>query len=143
MNLSTVFAGQQVGVTQVGERIRPVTFTHYDLGYSDDETCRLEPIESVRPETVTYPTGINCHLSDWNGPTKDGVPRISELEPDRWVPRLNAPASRLPGILGMNDPFPLSIGPSLLPQMIGTMHLAAGSCPRNHTEDEGRCYPAV
>ena len=22
-----------------------VTFMHYDLGYFDDETCRLEPIE--------------------------------------------------------------------------------------------------
>ena len=33
VNLSTVFAGQQVGVTQVGERIWLVTFMHYDLGY--------------------------------------------------------------------------------------------------------------
>ena len=46
VNLSTVFAGQQVGVTQVGERIWLVTFMHYDLGYFDDETCRLEPIEN-------------------------------------------------------------------------------------------------
>jgi putative transposase len=38
-------AGQNVGVTQVGERIWLVTFMHDDLGY-DDETCRLEPIES-------------------------------------------------------------------------------------------------
>ena len=34
------------GVTQVGERIWLVTFMHYDLGYFDDETCRLEPIEN-------------------------------------------------------------------------------------------------
>jgi putative transposase len=46
VNLSHVFAGQRVGVTQVGERIWLVTFMHYDLGYSDDETCRLEPIEN-------------------------------------------------------------------------------------------------
>jgi putative transposase len=46
VNLSQVFAGQNVGVTQVGERIWLVTFTHYDLGYFDDETCRLEPIET-------------------------------------------------------------------------------------------------
>ena len=38
--------GQAVGVTQVGERIWLVTFMHYDLGYFDDETCRLEPIEN-------------------------------------------------------------------------------------------------
>ena len=39
-------AGQNVGVTQVGDRIWLVTFMHYDLGYFDDETCRLEPIEN-------------------------------------------------------------------------------------------------
>jgi putative transposase len=44
VNLSHVFAGQNVGVTQVGERIWLVTFMQYDLGYFDDETCRLEPI---------------------------------------------------------------------------------------------------
>ena len=46
VNLSHVFAGQNVGVTQVGERIWLVTFMQYDLGDFDDETCRLEPIEN-------------------------------------------------------------------------------------------------
>jgi hypothetical protein len=46
VNLSHVFAGQNVGVTKVGERIWLVTFMRYDLGYFDDETCRLEPIEN-------------------------------------------------------------------------------------------------
>lgn len=32
VNLSHVFAGQNVGVTQVGERIWLVTFMHYDFG---------------------------------------------------------------------------------------------------------------
>ena len=32
--------------TQVDEHIWLVTFMHYDLGYFDDETCRLEPIEN-------------------------------------------------------------------------------------------------
>ena len=44
VNLSHGFAGQKVGVTQVSERIWLVTFMDYDLGYFDDETCRLEPI---------------------------------------------------------------------------------------------------
>ena len=44
--MSHVFAGQNVGVTQVGERIWLVSFMQYDLGYFDDETCRLEPIEN-------------------------------------------------------------------------------------------------
>lgn len=46
MNRSHVFAGQDVGVTQVAERISLVTVMHDDLGYFDDETCRLEPIEN-------------------------------------------------------------------------------------------------
>ena len=44
INLSHVFAGQNVGVTQVGERIWLVTFMQHDLGYFDDEVGRLEPI---------------------------------------------------------------------------------------------------
>jgi putative transposase len=44
VNLSQVFAGQNVGVTQVGDRIWLVSFMHYDLGYFDDQNCRLEPI---------------------------------------------------------------------------------------------------
>jgi len=38
-------AGQSVGVSQVGDRIWLVSFMQYDLGYFDDETCRLEPIQ--------------------------------------------------------------------------------------------------
>ena len=36
----------RVGVKQVEEHIWLVTFMHYDLGYFDDETCRLEPIDN-------------------------------------------------------------------------------------------------
>ena len=46
VNLSQVFAGQAVGVRRVSERVWLVTFMDYVLGYSDDETCRLEPIEN-------------------------------------------------------------------------------------------------
>ena len=46
VNLSHVFGGQNVGVPQVGERVWLVTFMRYGLGYFDDETCRLEPIEN-------------------------------------------------------------------------------------------------
>lgn len=37
------------------------SFLHYNLGYSDDETCRLEPIaKPVGPKiyTVTHVTGL-------------------------------------------------------------------------------------
>jgi putative transposase len=44
VNLSTVFAGQMVGISQVDDHLWLASFMHYDLGYFDDETCRLEPI---------------------------------------------------------------------------------------------------
>ncbi len=44
INLSLVFAGQNVGVRQVSDRVWLVSFMQYDLGYFDDETSRLEPI---------------------------------------------------------------------------------------------------
>ena len=46
INVSQVFAGQKVGVKQVGDHVWLVTFMEYDLGYFDDETCRLEPIDN-------------------------------------------------------------------------------------------------
>ena len=55
-------------MTQVGERVWLVSFMPYDLGYFDDETIRVEPIENpfgpkVLPmspeETVTHVTGID------------------------------------------------------------------------------------
>jgi putative transposase len=52
INLSHVFAGQQVGVKQVDDRIWLVSFMQYDLGYFDDETCRLEPINNPFGPTV-------------------------------------------------------------------------------------------
>ena len=43
INLSQVFAGQNVGIKEVSDKIWLVTFMHYDLGFFDHETCRLEP----------------------------------------------------------------------------------------------------
>jgi hypothetical protein len=37
-----VFAGQPVGVREVTEKIWLVTFMHYDLGFFDHETGRVE-----------------------------------------------------------------------------------------------------
>ena len=44
INLSLVFAGQAVGIKQVEDHIWLASFMDYDLGYFDDETCRLEPL---------------------------------------------------------------------------------------------------
>ena len=43
INLSIVFAGQNVGIKEVTNHIWLVSFMHYDLGFFDHETCRLEP----------------------------------------------------------------------------------------------------
>jgi putative transposase len=46
INLSTVFAGQNVGVKEVSDRIWLVTFMDYDLGFFDHETGRLGSAEN-------------------------------------------------------------------------------------------------
>jgi len=46
INLSKVFAGQNVGVKQITDEIWLVTSMHYDLGFFDHETCRLESAEN-------------------------------------------------------------------------------------------------
>jgi putative transposase len=46
INLSQVFAGQTIGIKQVEDHIWLASFMEYDLGYFDDETCRLEPLEN-------------------------------------------------------------------------------------------------
>lgn len=46
INFSHVFAGQTVGISEVGDRIWLVSFANYDLGYFDEDSCRVEPIEN-------------------------------------------------------------------------------------------------
>ena len=46
VNLSHALAGQNVGVTQVGDRIWLVSFMHYDLGYFDLEQRTLQPLDN-------------------------------------------------------------------------------------------------
>ena len=42
IHLSTAFAGQEVGIREVSDRIWAVTFMTYDLGFFDHETGRVE-----------------------------------------------------------------------------------------------------
>ena len=46
VHLSTVFAGQNVGIKQVDDKIWLVSFMQYDLGFFDEETCRLGSAEN-------------------------------------------------------------------------------------------------
>ena len=53
INLSYVFAGQTVGIKEVGDGIWLVTFMKYDLGYFDEQSSKLEPLEyPFAPEIV-------------------------------------------------------------------------------------------
>jgi putative transposase len=42
INLSQVFAGQNVGIREIAEKIWLVSFMHYDLSFFDHETGRVE-----------------------------------------------------------------------------------------------------
>jgi hypothetical protein len=46
INLSTVLAGQRVGIKEVDEGIWIVSFMHYDLGYIDLEQKTLQPLDN-------------------------------------------------------------------------------------------------
>jgi putative transposase len=43
VNLSTVFAGQLVGIREVEKQVWLVSFLDYDLGFFDTEKGRVEP----------------------------------------------------------------------------------------------------
>jgi hypothetical protein len=40
------FAGQNIGILEVAERIWLVSFMQYDLGFFDHQTCRIESAEN-------------------------------------------------------------------------------------------------
>ena len=46
VNLSTVFAGQAVGIKEVEEGTWLVSFMDYDLGYIDLEEKTLQPLDN-------------------------------------------------------------------------------------------------
>jgi hypothetical protein len=46
INLSTVLAGQRLGIKEIDDGIWLVTFMHYDLGYIDLEQRTLQTIDN-------------------------------------------------------------------------------------------------
>lgn len=44
INLSTVFAGQYVGVREIADEVWLVSFMDYDLGFFDQDENRVEPV---------------------------------------------------------------------------------------------------
>ena len=46
INISTVLAGQSLGIKEVDDGIWLVSFMHYDLGYIDLEQKTLQPLDN-------------------------------------------------------------------------------------------------
>ena len=68
INLSTVFAGQNVGIKEVDEKIWLVSFMHYDLGFFDEDDAGRAGRQPLRRESVTHVSGIICNLCAREGP---------------------------------------------------------------------------
>jgi len=68
-HLSQVFAGQAVGVKEVGDHIWLISFMHYDLGFFDDQCNRVDvpqPLQCLRCQRCAH--GINRQRCDRKGP---------------------------------------------------------------------------
>ena len=57
VNLSTVFAGQTLGLKEVDENVWLVSFLHYDLGYIDLEEKTLQPLDNPFGTDIVPKTG--------------------------------------------------------------------------------------
>lgn len=58
INLSTVFAGENVGVKEVSDKVWLVSFMQYDLGFFDQETGWITSVEKpLRRKSVTHVLG--------------------------------------------------------------------------------------
>ncbi len=43
INLSSVFAGQNIGITEVSDKIWLVSFMHFDIGFFDEDENKVQP----------------------------------------------------------------------------------------------------
>jgi hypothetical protein len=63
INISTVLAGQRLGIKEVDEGIWLVSFSHYDLGYFDLEQKTLQPLDNpFGPKPATHVSGTTSLL---------------------------------------------------------------------------------
>ena len=65
--LGAARSGQNVGIKEVSEKIRLVSFMQYDLGFFDHETGRVTSAESPFGAKVTHVPGIERYLCNRNG----------------------------------------------------------------------------
>ena len=63
LNISTVLAGQRLGIKEVDDGIWIVSFMHYDLGFIDLEQKTLQPLDNpFRHRAVTHVLGTFRYL---------------------------------------------------------------------------------
>jgi putative transposase len=80
INLSTVFAGQNVGIKEVSDKIWLVSFMKYDLGFFDHQTGTVTSAENPFGAKVTYVLGINRYRCARNGPRGNGGQGDSSID---------------------------------------------------------------
>ena len=52
IHLTTALADQKIGLKEVYDRIWLVSFMEYDLGYFDEDECKLQPLDNPFGSTV-------------------------------------------------------------------------------------------
>jgi hypothetical protein len=72
INLSIVFAGQNVGVKQVSDKVWLVSFMKYNLGFFDEEAGRVTSVENPFDAKVSHVSGKKWVPSAQVGPNKCG-----------------------------------------------------------------------
>ena len=64
INLSSVFAGQNIGIKEDADKVWLVSFMQYDLGFFDPETGRITSAENpFGPKSVL---GLNGSSKHWH-----------------------------------------------------------------------------
>ena len=78
INISTVMAGQRLGIKEVDDAIWLVSFMHYDLGYIDLEQRTLQTIDNPFGTRLLpmSPVRTRCELVDLEGfePSTSSMP---------------------------------------------------------------------
>ena len=94
VNISTVLAGQCLGIKEVDDGIWIVSFMHYDLGFIDLEQKILQPLDSPFGPGLSPKSSV-CFVTYVSGPDRDPPSEGSGFEPsvpdgrglDCWSPR--------------------------------------------------------
>jgi hypothetical protein len=121
INLSTVFAGQKVGIKQVSEQIWLVSFTDYDLSYFDDETCWLEPLENPFGPKVLGPVVTSDSSVMLAKPLAKRAPHSAVAsERLRWHPSMTGHHQSVTYVSGINRNPCVRNGPGIVGSGGGT-----------------------